>query len=172
MPRTPCGTLWRVTNNDPSTAPASLRIAMGADHAGFGLKDELKAHLTGLGHQVIDAGTNSPDRTDYPLWGSRAAHLVTSGEADFGVIVCGSGIGISIAANKVAGARCVVCTEPYSAAMARRHNDANMVAMGERFVGVDMAKAIVDAFLGAEFEGGRHSDRVAIFSRIEAGEEV
>ncbi|GAB3700789.1 ribose 5-phosphate isomerase B [Mariniluteicoccus flavus] len=149
-----------------------MKIALGADHAGFTLKNEVSSHLTGLGHEVVDAGTNSPERTDYPLWGSRAAHLVTSGECELGIIVCGSGIGISIAANKVPGARCVVCTEPFSAEMARRHNNANMLAMGERFVGVDMAKAIVDSFLAAEFEGGRHEARVDLFARIEQGEEI
>ncbi|OYO01700.1 ribose 5-phosphate isomerase B [Enemella evansiae] len=149
-----------------------MKIAVGADHAGFTLKNELAEHLRGLGHEVIDAGTLSAERTDYPIWGSRAAHLVVGGEAERGVIVCGSGIGISIAANKVLGARCVVCTEPFSAQMARRHNDANMLALGERFVGVDMAKAIVDAFLGAEFEGGRHADRVALFEQIESGDEL
>lgn len=149
-----------------------MKITVGADHAGFGLKQELAQHLRELGHEVVDVGTTSTERTDYPIWGARAAHEVASGAADFGVIVCGSGIGISIAANKVTGIRCVVCTEPYSASMARRHNDANMVAVGERFVGVDMAKAIVDAFLGTDFEGGRHADRVALFDRIEAGEEL
>lgn len=149
-----------------------MKIAMGADHAGFNLRNELKAHLIEAGHEVVDVGTDVNERTDYPIWGSRAARLVASGECDRGVIVCGSGIGISIAANKVAGARCVVCTEPFSAEMARRHNDANMVAMGERFVGVDMAKAIVDAFLGTEFEDGRHAARVALFSRIEGGEDI
>ncbi|WP_432560044.1 ribose 5-phosphate isomerase B [Granulicoccus sp. GXG6511] len=149
-----------------------MRIAMGADHAGFGLKQELAQHLAALGHEIVDVGTTSTERTDYPVWGARAARAVATGDAEFGVLVCGSGIGISIAANKVPGVRAVVCTEPYSAAMARRHNDANMVAVGERFVGVDMAKAIVDAFLGADFEGGRHADRVALFSRIEAGEEL
>lgn len=149
-----------------------MKIAVGADHAGFTLKAEVSAHLADLGHEVVDAGTSSPERTDYPIWGSRAAHLVTSGECELGVVVCGSGIGISIAANKVPGARCVVCTEPYSAQMARRHNDANMLAMGERFVGVDMAKAIVDAFLDAGFEGGRHADRVALFDKIERGDQL
>lgn len=149
-----------------------MKIALGADHAGFTLKTAIADHLRGLGHEVLDAGTNSPERTDYPIHGSRAARLVTSGEARFGVLVCGSGIGISIAANKVPGARCVVCTEPYSAAMARRHNDANLLALGERFVGVDMALACVDAFLGAEFEGGRHADRVALFDRIERGDRL
>lgn len=149
-----------------------MKIAMGADHAGFNLRNEVKAHLTELGHEVVDAGTGSAERTDYPIWGSRAAHLVASGECDLGIIVCGSGVGISIAANKVPGARCVVCTEPFSAEMARRHNNANMLAMGERFVGVDMAKAIVDAFLAAEFEGGRHAGRVGLFSKIEQGEQL
>lgn len=149
-----------------------MRIVVGADHAGFTLKTEIADHLRSLGHEVIDVGTMSADRTDYPLWGARAAHKVTSGEAERGVIFCGSGIGIAIAANKVHGIRCVVCTEPYSATMSRRHNNANMLALGERFVGVDMAIAIVDAFLAADFEGGRHTDRVALFERIEAGEEI
>ncbi|GAB47518.1 ribose 5-phosphate isomerase B [Mobilicoccus pelagius] len=149
-----------------------MKIALGADHAGFALKTAVADHLTALGHEVLDGGTNSPERTDYPIYGSRAARLVTNGEADFGVICCGSGIGISIAANKVPGARCVVCTEPYSAAMARRHNDANMLALGERFVGVDMALACVDAFLAADFEGGRHAGRVALFEQIESGTEL
>lgn len=149
-----------------------MKITVGADHAGLALKNEIAAHLTELGHEIIDVGTTRPERTDYPIWGSRAAHQVTSGTAELGVLVCGSGIGISIAANKVPGIRCVVCTEPYSAAMARRHNDANMLAMGERFVGPDMAKAIVGAFLDAQFEGGRHVGRVALFDRIEAGEEL
>lgn len=149
-----------------------MKITVGADHAGFALKNEIADHLTGLGHEVIDVGTTSPERTDYPIWGSRAAHQVTCGAAELGVLVCGSGIGISIAANKVPGIRCVVCTEPYSAEMARRHNDANMLAMGGRFVGPDMARSIVDSFLAAEFEGGRHAGRVALFDRVEAGEEL
>lgn len=149
-----------------------MKIAVGSDHAGFGLKNNLADYLAELGHEVVDVGAKNDERTDYPLWGARTARVVASGDADFGVVVCGSGIGISMAANKVAGARCVVCTDPYSAAMARRHNDANMVAIGERLVGVDMAKAIVDSFLGADFEGGRHAERVALFARIEAGEEV
>ncbi|MDO5683770.1 MAG: ribose 5-phosphate isomerase B [Propionibacteriaceae bacterium] len=149
-----------------------MRITMGADHAGFGLKQELAEYLTELGHDIIDVGTTNTERTDYPVWAQRAGRLVAAGEVDFGVLVCGSGIGMSIAANKVPGVRAVVCTEPYSAAMARRHNNANMIAVGERFVGVDMAKAMLDAFFGAEFEGGRHADRVALFTRIEQGEEL
>ena len=149
-----------------------MKITVGADHAGLALKNELATYLTELGHEVIDVGTSNAERTDYPVWGSRAAHQVNAGAAEFGVLVCGSGIGISIAANKVPGIRCVVCTEPYSAAMARRHNDANMLALGGRFVGPDMAKAIVDAFLAADFEGGRHAGRVALFDRLEAGEEL
>lgn len=149
-----------------------MKIAIGADHAGFGLKSELAAHLGELGHEVVDVGTTKTERTDYPVWGARTARAVAGGQAEFGVLVCGSGIGISIAANKVPGVRCVVCTEPYSAVMARRHNNANMVAVGERLVGVDMAKAIVESFLDAEFEGGRHADRVALIVRLEAGAEL
>lgn len=149
-----------------------MKIALGADHAGFTLKNQIADYLAELGHEVNDLGTGTPDRTDYPIWGARVARAVTAGEAERGIVVCGSGIGISIAANKVPGARCVVCTEPFSAAMARRHNNANMLAVGERFVGLDMAKAIVDAFLAADFEGGRHADRVALFTRIENGEEL
>lgn len=149
-----------------------MKIAMGADHAGFNLRNEIRDYLIELGHEVVDIGTDTPERTDYPIWGSRAARLVVSGECDLGVVVCGSGIGISIAANKVPGARCAPCNEPYSAQMARRHNDANLLGLGERFVGVDMAKATVDAFLAAEFEGGRHSGRVALFGDLEAGREL
>lgn len=147
-----------------------MKIALGADHAGYTLKTSIHDHLTAAGHEVLDIGTHSTARTDYPVWGSRTAHAVTSGEAELGIVVCGSGIGISISANKVRGARCVVCTEPYSAAMARRHNDANMLALGERFVGLDMANAIVDAFLDAQFEGGRHAARVELFDKIESGQ--
>lgn len=149
-----------------------MLIALGADHAGFNLKNQISDHLHAAGHTVVDAGTYSGERTDYPIYGARVARMVVDGETQAGVLVCGSGIGMSIAANKVPGARCVVCTEPYSAAMARRHNDANLVAFGERFVGPDMAVAIVDAFMTTEFEGGRHADRVALFARIEAGERL
>lgn len=149
-----------------------MKIAVGADHAGFELKQELATHLRELGHEIVDVGTASAQRTDYPIWGARAARVVAQGDAEFGIIACGSGIGISMAANKVPGVRCVVCTEPYSAQMARRHNNANMLALGGRFVGVDMAKAIVDAFLAAQFEGGRHTERVALFARLETGEEL
>lgn len=149
-----------------------MKIAVAADHGGFGLKTQLAQYLGELGHEVLDVGAHTADRTDYPIWGSRAAHAVADGEADLAVICCGSGIGISIAANKVPGARCVVCTEPYSAQMGRRHNNANMLALGERFVGPDMARAIVDAFLDTGFDGGRHEGRVALLDQLDAGERL
>lgn len=149
-----------------------MKIALGADHAGYPLKAHLQGLLADLGHEVLDVGTDSEERCDYPVFGARAARAVAGGEADLGVIVCGSGVGISIAANKVDGVRCVVCTEPWSARMARRHNDANMLALGARAVGVDLAGMILEEFLAAEFEGGRHAGRVDLIGRVEAGEDL
>ncbi|GMA38254.1 ribose 5-phosphate isomerase B [Mobilicoccus caccae] len=149
-----------------------MKIALGADHAGFTLKNAVKKHLDDLGHEVLDVGTDSPDRTDYPIWGSRAARLVTGGEAELGIVVCGSGIGIGIAANKVPGARCATCTDPWSAHMTRRHNDANMLALGERVTGEGLAMAIVDAFLEASFDGGRHAGRVDQITDLDEGREL
>lgn len=149
-----------------------MKIAVGSDHAGYALKETIKEHLVGLGHEVTDVGTTSPERTDYPIWGARTAKVVASGEAEFGIVTCGSGIGIGIAANKVPGARCAIVSEPWSAAMCRHHNDANMISMGERVTGVDMALACVDAFLGASFDGGRHADRVAQISQLDDGAEL
>lgn len=149
-----------------------MKIALGADHAGFTLKNVVKKHLDDLGHEVLDVGTDSPDRTDYPIWGSRAARRVTSGEAELGIVVCGSGIGIGIAANKVPGARCATCTDPWSALMSRRHNDANMLALGERVTGEGLALAIVDAFLEASFDGGRHTGRVGQITDLDEGREL
>jgi ribose 5-phosphate isomerase B len=137
-----------------------MRIAVSADHAGYLMKDELAAWLAELGHEVIDLGTNSGERVDYPDYGARLARAVASGEADRGITVCGSGIGIAIAANRNPGCRCAQVSEPLSAALARSHNDANAIALGARLIGLDMAKACVTAFLSTEFEGGRHQHRV------------
>lgn len=143
-----------------------MRIALAADHAGYSLKDELAAWLRETGHEVLDLGTNSPDSVDYPYYGARLAEAVASGEADRGIVVCGSGIGISIAVNRNAGCRCARVSEPLSAALAREHNDANVLAMGARLTGPDMAKACVQAFLGTEFAGGRHQRRVDQLSQL------
>ena len=141
-----------------------MRIALAADHAGFALKDELARWLREAGHEVSDLGTNGPDSVDYPQFGSRLAEAVASGAADRGVAVCGSGIGISIAVNRNPACRCGRVDDPLSAALAREHNDANVIAIGARLVGADMARAIVAAFLGTDFAGGRHQRRVDMLS--------
>lgn len=137
-----------------------MKIGFGADHAGFALKEELKKYLEEKGHECIDYGTYSEQRVDYPDYGKKVAHALVEGEVEKGVLVCGSGIGISISANKVKGIRCCVCSEPYSARMSVRHNNANIIAMGGRIVGTDLAKMIVDEFFNSKFEGGRHEARV------------
>ena len=137
-----------------------MRIALAADHAGFALKDELATWLREQGHDVSDLGTNSSDSVDYPQFGVRLARAVASGEAERGIAVCGSGIGISIAVNREPNCRCARVDDPLSAALAREHNDANVLALGARLIGPDMAKHCVSAFLGTEFAGGRHQRRV------------
>ncbi|MFM5917783.1 MAG: ribose 5-phosphate isomerase B [Novosphingobium sp.] len=137
-----------------------MRIAIASDHAGFALKAELRDYLIELGHEVADLGPETADRVDYPDFGYKLADVVADGTARFGVAICGSGIGISIAVNRHPKLRCALVNEPYSATLAREHNDANAIAFGERLIGVDLAKACLDAFLAGEFQGGRHSGRV------------
>ena len=142
-----------------------MRIALSADHAGYELKDILVQWLRETGHEVLDLGTNGPESVDYPDFGARLGRAVASGDATRGIAICGSGIGIAIAANRNPGCRCAQVNEPLSAALARTHNDANAIALGARLIGVDMAKACVTAFLSTEFEGGRHQRRVDMLSR-------
>jgi ribose 5-phosphate isomerase B len=137
-----------------------MHVALAADHAGYALKDELASWLREQGHDVTDLGTNGPESVDYPAFGSKLAEFVGSGQADRGVVVCGSGIGISIAVNRDPRCRCARVDDPLSAGLAREHNDANVLALGARLVGPDMAKACVAAFLGTHFAGGRHQRRV------------
>lgn len=137
-----------------------MTISIGSDHAGFAYKEAIKAMLMAEGHEVVDVGTTSEERADYPDYGIAAAALVANGSARYGVLVCGSGIGISIAANKVSGIRAANCTSIEMAALARQHNDANMVAVGQRLVSQEQALEIVRTFLSTEFEGGRHAQRV------------
>lgn len=137
-----------------------MRIALSADHAGYELKDQLAAWLAEEGHEVIDLGTNGPESVDYPDYGARLGRALASGDADRGIAVCGSGIGIAIAANRNPGCRCAQVAEPLSATLARTHNDANAIALGSRLIGPEMARACVAAFLAADFEGGRHQRRV------------
>jgi ribose 5-phosphate isomerase B len=138
----------------------AMRIALSADHAGFDLKDQLAAWLAEAGHEIIDLGTNSSDSVDYPDFGARLGEALASGRAERGIAVCGSGIGIAIAANRNPGCRCAQVNEPLSARLARSHNDANAIALGSRLIGPEMARACVEAFLSNEFEGGRHQRRV------------
>ena len=137
-----------------------MRIALAADHAGYVLKDELVAWLREQGHEVEDLGTNGAESVDYPEYGAKLAHAVASGDAERGVAVCGSGIGISIAVNREPRCRCARVDDPLSAQLAREHNDANVLALGARLIGSDMAKTCVAAFLDTGFAGGRHQRRV------------
>ncbi len=137
-----------------------MRIAIASDHAGFDLKAELREYLIELGHDVADLGPATADRVDYPDYGYKLAEVVADGTAEFGVALCGSGIGIAIAVNRHPALRCALVSEPHSATLAREHNNANAIALGARLIGSDMAKACLDAFLAAPFAGGRHEGRV------------
>ena len=142
-------------------------IALGCDHGGYALKEHIKTYLEGKGLSYKDFGTFSTDSCDYPVFGRAAAEAVASGECDRGIVICTTGIGISITANKVKGIRCALCSEPLSAEMTRRHNDANMLAMGAGMVGKNLAERIVDTFLNTAFEGGRHQRRVDLITDME-----
>ena len=141
--------------------------AIGSDHGGYALKQEIMKHLTERGIEYRDYGTFSTDSCDYPDYGEAVGRAVASGECERGIVVCGTGIGISIAANKVHGVRCALCGDCFSAQMAREHNDANVLALGARVLGPGLALKIVDTFLDAEFQGGRHARRVAKIMAME-----
>ena len=143
------------------------RIVLSSDHAAIPLRLAIAAHLAGKGHNVVDIGPTSPESTHYPAHGEAAARRVASGDCTLGIILCGTGQGIMMAANKVRGVRCGVCSDTFSARMIRMHNDANMLSLGARVVGEGLALEIVDAFLSAEFEGGRHATRVEMIDALE-----
>src|SRR6476619_7490848 len=149
-----------------------MRIAVGADHAGFELKEHVAAALRAAGHEVVDVGTDSEESTHYPLFAEPAARMVSAGEAERGVLVCGSGVGVSIVANKVDGVRAVNAHDTDEAEMSRRHNDANVLALAGRRLDTDEAQAIVERFLSTDFEGGRHERRVDQIGAVERGEEI
>lgn len=144
-----------------------MRIAVGNDHTAVQMKKEIVEHLRSKGHEVINFGTDSTDRTDYPIYGEKVGRAVASGECDCGIVICGTGVGISLAANKVRGVRAVVCSEPYTARLSKQHNNTNVLAFGARVVGIELAKMIVDEWLEAEFEGGRHQKRIDMIAEIE-----
>ena len=147
-----------------------MKIAIGSDHAGFDYKQRIIAHLTEKGHEVKDHGTYSAESTDYPLWVIPAAEAAVRGEADFGIVLGGSGNGEAIAANKVKGARCALCWCDETAEAARMHNNANVLSIGQRMVSIEIALRVVDIFLSTAFEGGRHVRRIEELARYEAGQ--
>ena len=142
-------------------------IALAADHGGFELKEAVKAHLEELGLEYIDFGTHSTDSVDYPDMAVPACDAVVNGQCEKALLFCGTGVGISMAANKVKGVRACVCSEPYSARMSKQHNNSNIIAFGARVIGVETAKMIVDEWLNAKYEGGRHQVRVDMLTEIE-----
>ena len=144
------------------------RIAIGSDHVGYPLKEEIKKYLDELGYAYQDFGAHTTERTDYPLFAREVTSAIASGGADAGILICGTGVGMAITANKVKGIRAVVCSEPYSALLSRQHNNTNILALGSRVIGSELARMIVKAWLEAEFEGGRHASRLEIISQIEA----
>ena len=144
-----------------------MKIAIGNDHAAVEMKNEIKEYLESKGHEVINFGTDTSASCNYADYGKAVGKAVASGEVDGGVLICGTGVGISLAANKVKGVRAAVCSEPVSARLTKQHNNANIIAFGARIVGIELAKEIVDAYLDAEFEGGRHQTRVDMIMAIE-----
>lgn len=144
-----------------------MKIGIGNDHSAVEMKQEITAYLKELGHEVVNYGTDSNESCDYPEYGEKVGRAVVSGEVEKGILICGTGFGISLAANKVKGVRAVVCSEPYTAKLSRMHNDANILAFGARVVGIEMAKMIVNEWLNAEFEGGRHQRRIDMVMAIE-----
>ena len=145
-----------------------MKIAIGNDHGGYEMKDFVVNYLKQHGHEVVNYGADSAESSDYPIYGEAAARAVASGECDCAVLICGTGVGISIAANKVKGVRAAVCSEPFSAKLARQHNNANAIAFGARVIGIGMAELILESYLNAEFEGGgRHTRRVDMLGCIE-----
>lgn len=143
-----------------------MKIALGADHGGFELKEKIKKHLLEKNIEVVDCGTNSTESVDYPQFGHAVGHAVANKEVDFGIVVCGTGIGISLAANKVPGVRAALCTNTTMARLTREHNDANILALGGRIVGDVLALEMVDIFLDTEFAGGRHQKRIDAIEKI------
>ncbi len=144
-----------------------MRIGIGNDHSAVEMKQEVMKFLQDLGYEVVNYGTDSTESCNYPVYGEKVARAVVAKEVDLGIVICGTGVGISLAANKVKGIRAVVCSEPYSARLSRQHNNTNILAFGARVVGIELAKMIIEEWLNAEFEGGRHQERVNMIMDIE-----
>ncbi|MBR2762450.1 MAG: ribose 5-phosphate isomerase B [Solobacterium sp.] len=144
-----------------------MKIAIGNDHVAVDMKNEIKAYLESKGIEVVNVGTDSTERFNYPVSGYKVARMVADKDADCGVLICGTGVGISLAANKVKGIRACVCSDPYTAKLSKQHNNTNIISFGARVIGIETAKMIVDEWLGAEYEGGRHQTRIDMIAEIE-----
>ena len=144
-----------------------MKLAIGNDHVAIDMKKEIKEYLESKGIEVIDVGTNSAERFNYPVSGYKVARMVADKEVDAGVLICGTGVGISLSANKVKGIRACVCSDPYTARLSKQHNNTNIIAFGSRVIGIETAKMIVDEWLAAQYEGGRHQTRIDMISEIE-----
>lgn len=149
-----------------------MRVAIASDHVAIDMRRAIGEYVRGLGHEVTDLGCDDPVRADYPVYGRLVGEQVSAGEFERGIVICGSGVGISIAANKVKGIRCVVCSEPYSAVLSRHHNNTNVLAFGSRVVGIEVAKMITRMWLDADFDGGRHQRRINQIAATEVGVEI
>lgn len=144
-----------------------MKIGIGNDHAAVDMKNQVVEYLEGKGYEVVNFGTDTYESCNYPEYGEKVGRAVVAGDVDLGILICGTGVGISLAANKVKGVRAVVCSEPYSAKLSRQHNNTNILAFGARVIGIELAKMIIDEWLSAEFEGGRHQTRVDMITAIE-----
>lgn len=144
-----------------------MKIGIGNDHSAVEMKQEVMKFLQDLGYEVVNYGTDSTESCDYPVYGEKVGRAVAAGDVDLGILICGTGVGISLAANKVKGVRAVVCSEPYSARLSRQHNNTNILAIGARVIGIELAKMIIEEWLNAEFEGGRHQRRVDMIMAIQ-----
>lgn len=144
-----------------------MKIGIGNDHAAVDMKNQVVEYLEGKGYEVVNFGTDTYESCNYPEYGEKVGRAVAAGDVDLGILICGTGVGISLAANKVKGVRAVVCSEPYSAKLSRQHNNTNILAFGARVIGIELAKMIIDEWLSAEFEGGRHQTRVDMITAIE-----
>lgn len=144
-----------------------MKIGIGNDHAAVDMKNQVVEYLEGKGYEVVNFGTDTYESCNYPEYGEKVGRAVAAGDVDLGILTCGTGVGISLAANKVKGVRAVVCSEPYSAKLSRQHNNTNILAFGARVIGIELAKMIIDEWLSAEFEGGRHQTRVDMITAIE-----
>lgn len=149
-----------------------MKLAIGNDHVALEMKNEIKTYLEAKDIEMVDVGTNSTERFNYPISGYRVAKLVAEGKVDGGVLICGTGVGISLSANKVKGIRACVCSEPYTAKLSKQHNNSNIIAFGARVIGIETAKMIVDEWIAAKYEGGRHQTRIDMIAEIETTQKL